>query len=132
TGEAVPEWRTWALLQQFEQIDEREQLATPERSRPVRRKVQRGTPVPAATPEAPARMIQADLPPFAAVRGGDVLYIEYETGETEYYDLAADPDAMENLAETVDVAVLETMKVVLAALAGCAGETCRTADASGS
>lgn len=135
---ADPEtWRSWALLQQFEQIDERVRATPVPKDKPPKRKPSRATatPTPAPTPTpaapaAPARMIQADLPPFAALRGADVLYVEYETGEREYYDLGSDPAALDNLAATADPRRMEELGAALASLVTCAAAQCREADAA--
>lgn len=132
SGTTPDAWRNWVLLQQFEQIDERGR-ATPEPKRkPVKHKPLRGTPeaesVVAATPNAPERMIQADLPPFAALRGMDVLYVEYQSGEREYYDLAADPFALENMFDSLTQDRSDALAVALAEFATCTGDLCRTAD----
>jgi N-acetylglucosamine-6-sulfatase len=42
------------------------------------------------------------VPPFAGVRTVDALYVEYDTGERELYNLAADPGETENLISEVD------------------------------
>ena len=46
------------------------------------------------------------VPPFAALRGEDHLYVEYKTGERELYDLAHDPAMLTNLARSADKATL--------------------------
>jgi N-acetylglucosamine-6-sulfatase len=65
-------------------------------------------------------------PGFNAMRGEDVIYIENLNGEREYYDLAADPYELSNLAATLPPERLAALSERLAALLACAGETCRT------
>ena len=57
-------------------------------------------------------------------------YVEYETGELELYDVIADPYQLENLAGTVDPAILAPLADRLALLKACAGEECRAAEAA--
>lgn len=40
-------------------------------------------------------------PPYQLMRTKKIKYIEYTTGEREYYDLLADPDEMENIYTTL-------------------------------
>ena len=68
-------------------------------------------------------------PPYQAVRSREALYVEYETGEREHYDLTVDPRQMDNLAaESADPGALPER---LDALRRCAGNTCRAADGAG-
>ena len=73
---------------------------------------------------------------WRSVRTPDEVYTEWDNGEREYYDLAADPNELENgLAgweghtptahATTRAAVL---RPILAALADCRGDACRDAD----
>jgi N-acetylglucosamine-6-sulfatase len=145
-GLAVPEWvdgnslvadlrgegtegRAWVLLEQFEVIAERTRGS--DRERPQRKRPVRGTPMPMAdaTP-TPARFIQANVPPFVALRGEDTLYVEYATGERELYDLDVDPYALENIADDVDEARVADLSRIVMELADCTGERCREAATS--
>jgi N-acetylglucosamine-6-sulfatase len=63
-------------------------------------------------------------PPYAGVRHEDEIYVEYEGGEREYYDLEADPYQLENRPEDAP----QAMKEELAALKECSGDGCRNAD----
>jgi arylsulfatase A-like enzyme len=66
---------------------------------------------------------------YHALRTPSLLYAEHYTGERELYDLAVDPMQLTNVAG--DPAAAETvsaLSVRLAALAGCRGITCRTAE----
>jgi arylsulfatase A-like enzyme len=71
-------------------------------------------------PEAP--------PPFAALRTPHWLYVVYQDGERELYDLSTDPYEINNIVATADPALLGALDSQLQALRTCAGETCRTAD----
>jgi arylsulfatase A-like enzyme len=55
-------------------------------------------------------------------------YIEYDTGEREYYDLAADPDELENGYAQQDPAYLAQLSQTLETLAACAGTACLTTE----
>ena len=61
-------------------------------------------------------------PAFEAVRTGTHKYVEYENGETELYDLEADPYELESLHESADPALIEDLKTRLDALRDCSGE----------
>ncbi|MFM8593551.1 MAG: sulfatase [Chloroflexota bacterium] len=78
-------------------------------------------------------------PEYLALRTADVLYVEYGTGEREFYDLQEDPAMRCNLLgnlndddcdgrEAPSPAVVARHAERLAALASCAGESCREAD----
>jgi N-acetylglucosamine-6-sulfatase len=56
------------------------------------------------------------------------LYVEYEGGERELYDLMDDPYELKNAYPDADPALLAKMHYRLEALKGCEGEACRTAD----
>ncbi len=66
----------------------------------------------------------ANIPAFHALRSADYLYVEYETGERELYDLRSDPYQLNNLAASTDAAVLKRFAAWLAALKTCRGESC--------
>ncbi|MFM9106221.1 MAG: sulfatase [Chloroflexota bacterium] len=70
--------------------------------------------------------------PYWALRSREELYVEYDDGEREYYDLVADPYELENqLADwegrtpTLDPARAEALAARLAAFRRCDGESCR-------
>ena len=69
-----------------------------------------------------------EAPPYRALRMVDGVYVEYDSGERELYDLRQDPYQMENLAATADPVTLEHLSQRLGALRACAGGTCRTAE----
>ncbi len=69
---------------------------------------------------------------YWAIRGQHELYVEYETGEREYYDYLADPWELDNQLADWDghVPSLDPEKAAqlasrLAAFRSCTGETCR-------
>jgi N-acetylglucosamine-6-sulfatase len=63
-------------------------------------------------------------PPYSGVRHQDEVYVEYGSGETEYYDLKTDLYQLENRPQGAPQAIKEE----LAALEDCAGDGCRKAD----
>jgi hypothetical protein len=71
---------------------------------------------------------ETSTPPFRALRGEDVLYVEYETGERELYNLRKDPYQLNNIARRTDKSLLRTYSRQLAELSSCAGRTCQAAE----
>jgi N-acetylglucosamine-6-sulfatase len=68
------------------------------------------------------------IPSFRGIRLLDSVYIEYDTGERELYDLRPDPAELSNRAGSTDAASLVTLSESLRVLRGCAGAGCRAAD----
>jgi arylsulfatase A-like enzyme len=68
------------------------------------------------------------IPPYHGVRTARYAYVEYATGERELYDLAADPDELDNLAGRADPALLDSLAARLARLRSCRGAGCRQAE----
>lgn len=60
-------------------------------------------------------------PTYAALRGPDWLYVEYSTGEREYYDLATDPDELTNAVAALSPSRLEQLHAQTVRQQGCAG-----------
>lgn len=72
---------------------------------------------------------RTDGPPaFQAMRTDDLVYVEYADGWREMYDLRADPHQLHNQAPDADPHMLQSFATILATLATCAGERCRTAE----
>jgi N-acetylglucosamine-6-sulfatase len=67
-------------------------------------------------------------PGLEAVRAEDHLYAEYGNGERELYDLEDDPHELDNRYRAADSELLRRLRGRLAALRGCAGADCRTAE----
>jgi N-acetylglucosamine-6-sulfatase len=67
---------------------------------------------------------------YVGARTEKDVYIEYATGEKEYYDLVADPFQMENRASSLAPAVLARLSARLAALRNCAAAACRAAESA--
>ena len=93
-----------------------------------------GTPGAAAPASAPTEPPPSEsetgpgIPAYRGLRTIDTLYVEYETGEVELYDLANDPLQLNNLAPTADPALLKQFSTWLAAFSACQGTSCLQAD----
>lgn len=71
-------------------------------------------------PDAP--MVHAANPTsYAALRTENALYVEYEDGETSYYDLARDPDELANVAPGLAAAKRQRLHDALRASKECRG-----------
>jgi N-acetylglucosamine-6-sulfatase len=60
-------------------------------------------------------------PSYEAIRTRDSLYVEYVTGEREYYDLARDPFELDNIAAQLPPARLRRLHRTLARIEACHG-----------
>ena len=70
---------------------------------------------------------EGGVPTYKGVRSvDDRVYVEYATGEQELYGLAADPYQLNNLMD--DGANPKRLREQLAALRGCAGDSCRATE----
>lgn len=67
-------------------------------------------------------------PVFAGVHTRDAVYVEYQQGDRELYDLVKDPYELQNLAATTDAATLAKWHGWLEELRTCRGASCRTAE----
>ena len=65
---------------------------------------------------------------YVGARSETDVYIEYASGEKEYYDLVKDPYQMENRASTLSPATLARFAARARALRNCAGASCRAAE----
>ena len=66
-----------------------------------------------------------DIPAYKALRLENGLYVEYETGERELYNLINDPYQLNNIAASVDPQLIDQLSAWLKALSLCKGESCR-------
>jgi arylsulfatase A-like enzyme len=62
---------------------------------------------------------------YRGVRTEQFIYVEYENGELEFYDLVADPYEMDNLASSLDTETLATLHDWLEGLKTCKADECR-------
>jgi N-acetylglucosamine-6-sulfatase len=67
-------------------------------------------------------------PTYAAVRTDRYTYVEFVTGERQFYDLRADPDQVRNIVATADPEVVQDLAQQLASLRTCEARSCRVAD----
>jgi arylsulfatase A-like enzyme len=67
-------------------------------------------------------------PALEALRTEGGLYVEYEGGERELYDMREDPYQLDNRYEKSDPGLIRRAEEGLEALRGCAGAACRTAE----
>ena len=70
------------------------------------------------------------IPDYDAVSTANHLYVEYETGEKELYNLSKDPYELTNRYASADPALRSDLRARLNALRGCAGPECRRAEDS--
>ncbi|MEA2168833.1 MAG: N-acetylglucosamine-6-sulfatase, partial [Solirubrobacteraceae bacterium] len=67
---------------------------------------------------------QGDPPDYDALRLPDATYVEYVTGEREYYDLVTDPDELDNVYATLPDEYKAQLAAKLAQLRTCTGQEC--------
>ena len=67
-------------------------------------------------------------PVYLEIRSAVFAYIEHDNGFVELYDMRKDPFQLENIASTVDPALVEEFSNWVQAMLTCAGEKCRQAD----
>lgn len=72
------------------------------------------------------------VPDYQALRcgpgSGNLLYVEYQTGERELYDLATDPHELDNLAAATPETAIAQLSARLGNLRRCSGVGCRAAE----
>ena len=72
--------------------------------------------------------IKPNVTTFAAVRSHDYLYVEYETGETEFYDLKTDPLQLNNQFDCeleICLQKINSLKNILTKLKTCNNRSCQ-------
>ncbi len=69
---------------------------------------------------------------YFGLRSKDAAYVEYATGEKEYYDLVKDAYQMENTAARLDAPTLARLRARVAALRDCRGQACRLGEGTAS
>jgi len=62
---------------------------------------------------------------FRALRSEQRIYVEWNNGEREFYDLRRDPDQLENAYASLAPAVAEQLAVAVKQFSDCAAESCR-------
>jgi hypothetical protein len=71
-------------------------------------------------PDAPERH-SANPPTYEALRTEDYMYVEYETGETGYYDLHSDPAELKNISADLPAGKKQRLHDILRANTSCKG-----------
>jgi len=71
------------------------------------------------------QQLAVGIPTYRALRTDRYLYVEYDTGEKQLYDVTRDPAELHNLAATADAALLRSLAARLHALEKCSAKTCR-------
>ncbi len=74
-------------------------------------------------PDAPSSFAANPIS-YEALRTTDALYVEYENGEVNLYDLPSDPYELRNVAPSTPKDVLDKYSAALAAMKTCAGGAC--------
>jgi N-acetylglucosamine-6-sulfatase len=80
----------------------------------------RGPDIGPSDPDLPRRG-SGNPPSYEAIRSRQSLYVEYATGEREYYNLAGDPFELHNLATHLTPAHARRLHRALRAIVGCHG-----------
>ncbi len=79
-----------------------------------------GRVIDAGDPDLPAQG-SGNPPSYEAIRSRQSLYVEYDTGEREYYDLRLDPFELRNIAAQLTPAHLRRLHRTLLRIEGCHG-----------
>ena len=69
--------------------------------------------------------LPVQIPPYYGVRTQTEIYVEYDNGENEYYDLRSDPLELNNLARQTPASTISRLSARVAALKACRGASCR-------
>jgi N-acetylglucosamine-6-sulfatase len=69
-------------------------------------------------------MSSGNPPSYEALRTADELYVEYVTGEREWYELLSDPDQLDNRYDELDASQRTALHERLVALENCHGAGC--------
>lgn len=77
---------------------------------------------------ADSKQSASHTPEYLGLRTSNYLYVEYNDGFRELYDLQKDPYEMENMASQADAALLSQLSEWLHALARCSGSECTALD----
>ncbi len=79
----------------------------------------------AAAPLRVPRNTAVAIPTYRALRTDRYLYVEYDTGEKQLYDLRKDPDELRNIVTTASPALVHDLAARLDRLVHCSGASCR-------
>jgi hypothetical protein len=68
------------------------------------------------------------LTAYQAVRSSRYLFVRYQSGEQEFYDLASDPAQLRNIVAEVDRRIIKRHSLWLDQLRACKGSECQKAE----
>jgi N-acetylglucosamine-6-sulfatase len=109
-------WRHVALIEEFNAV-KKSGTATPGAATPAPEE---------ESDEADSGEISpAEPPSYHALRGDDLLYVEYDDGQRELYDLAADPFELTNIVDRTAPDRLLRLSATLETLSTCKAASCR-------
>ena len=94
-GQAVSQWRTAALVEHHGPVND------------------------PTDPDLPENRLHGNPPTYDAIRTATATYVEYITGEKEYYDLAADPNELHNVYLSLDGNAKASWHALLTAMKNC-------------
>jgi arylsulfatase A-like enzyme len=77
-------------------------------------------PMDPSDPDAEDRSVQPNS--YEAIRMASSVYVEYQDGETEYYDLATDPNELTNTAAGLTQSQVKKFHATIQAIQGCKGQ----------
>jgi arylsulfatase A-like enzyme len=86
------------------------------------------TPVAEYPDTSSTNLVQIEGGTSRGIRGEDFIYVEYDNGELEFYDLIADPYQLENIANQIDPQILAQLHTRLEQLKYCTKDDCRKYD----
>ena len=72
--------------------------------------------------------IKTPIIAFRGIRAENFVYVEYEDGALEYYNLITDPYELNNIANQLDPKTLTSLHTWLERLKACKAEACRAAE----
>lgn len=67
---------------------------------------------------------------YRGIRTETFLYVEYQNGELEFYDLIADPYELNNIASSIDPKIISSLHSWLGQLQTCSAKDCRKLEES--
>ena len=67
---------------------------------------------------------------YQGIRTDTFIYVEYENGELEYYDLVNDPYQLNNISSTLDTDILASLHQWLTQFKACTADDCRKFDSA--
>ncbi|MBT0769449.1 sulfatase [Kineosporia sp. J2-2] len=78
-------------------------------------------------------IFRSPIPPdYAAIRSKDFLYVKYNSGDREYYDLKKDPNETDNIAGSLSAKRIKQLDATVHKLRACSGQkSCSKAEALG-